>query len=287
MYKKILWPTDFSKNSRKVIPYLKLFANAFGSKIYILHVVNQLRDLYLSILADPEFYQIAMDKAQQDATKKLKSLGKRFLVSGLKTETFVTLGTPYHEIIKFAEEKKIDLIFLHLRGYNPLESLLVGSTSKRVIHHSKGQVMVVTHQKRRPTIKKILVPTDFSEIAERAITVGIRLAKTFDAELHILHVLELLAYDPAKAKRFLREKDIIHVEREIKKRLKGPKEINVKRHVIRRFEAGAAICEFAEQKRMSLIVMGSHGRSGIEKILLGSVTDKVVGISKVPILIVK
>jgi len=287
MFKKILWPTDFSKNSMKALPFIKLLSLAFKSKVYILHVVEELPEMYLTLVSDLNFYKKARERNLRDSWKKIERLEKRLRKAGMGVKTIVDEGSAYEKILKVSEELNPDLIVLSRRGLNPLESLILGSTSRRILHHAKKPVLMIAEPKRRPTIRKILVPTDLSEFSQRAYPLAAKLSQVFNAEIHLLHVLELFAYDPQKARRFLREKDVLYLNEKIQSKMKPPKGVEVKKHVIRRFEAAAAICEFALQKRMSLIVMASHGRTGLTKLLLGSVTDKVISISSIPVLVVK
>ena len=126
--------------------------------------------------------------------------------------------------------------------------------------------------------KKILLATDGSEQNKKAVTHAIEQAKLSGAELHAVYVLDMKTdYEP---KSYL-SMDLSNVENIAKK-----EGINVKKWIVKGHPA-EEILKLAKEKAADLIVMGSLGRSGIKKILLGSVADKVIRNSSIPVLIVR
>lgn len=126
--------------------------------------------------------------------------------------------------------------------------------------------------------KKILLATDGSEQNKKAVTHAIEQAKISGAELHAVYVLDMKTdYEP---KSYL-STDLSNVENIAKK-----EGINVKKWIVKGHPA-EEILKLAKEKAADLIVMGSLGRSGIEKILLGNVADKVIRNSSIPVLIVR
>lgn len=126
--------------------------------------------------------------------------------------------------------------------------------------------------------KKILLATDGSEENKKAVIHAIEQAKLSGAELHAVYVLDMKTdYEP---KSYL-STDLSSVENIAKK-----EGINVKKWIVKGHPA-EEILKLAKEKAADLIVMGSLGRSGIEKILLGSVADKVIRNSSIPVLIVR
>lgn len=141
-------------------------------------------------------------------------------------------------------------------------------------------------------MKKILVPVDFSTPSENALKVAAKLAQKNNAELHVLHVIEL-AESLFGAEQFnVNDEQIIFFMKLAKKRFSQfldkdyLKDIKTTEHV----EPGStsvAINELVDENQIDMIVMGSSGVSGIEEIVIGSNTEKVVRHSKIPVLVVK
>jgi nucleotide-binding universal stress UspA family protein len=136
------------------------------------------------------------------------------------------------------------------------------------------------------TLQKVLVPVDFAEASDAALIYGRNLAKTFGAELHVMHVLENLFLRPMA-------NDPHAIEAGIASRLAEQISDNDRRTlraitVMRKSDAPAEeIVRYAEQEGMGLIVMGTHGRVKVDHFLMGSVAEKVVRTAPCPVLTVR
>ncbi|MBW1727306.1 MAG: universal stress protein [Deltaproteobacteria bacterium] len=139
-------------------------------------------------------------------------------------------------------------------------------------------------------IKKILCPVDFSEISANALEYAVFLASHHHAELLLLHVVEhlhefehyqILVFTPQE----LSEKMEEHAYEALNKLAEPIKETLKVETVIRQGKAFVEIIKEATEKDMDLIVMGSHGRTGISHMLMGSVTEKVVRKANCPVLV--
>lgn len=141
-------------------------------------------------------------------------------------------------------------------------------------------------------MKKILIPTDFSEQAENALKVAAQLAKKHNAEIYLLHTLELplQKVDPLSTAQNLPEAMYFmklahkHFEELLKKEyLKG---INV-HEIVEFYETFRGVYQVCKKHHIDLIVMGSHGTNSFKEMLIGSNTEKVVRTSEVPVLVIK
>jgi nucleotide-binding universal stress UspA family protein len=135
--------------------------------------------------------------------------------------------------------------------------------------------------------RNVLIPTDGSEAADRAVTRALELARTFDATVHALYVVEPLQtaeYDAGSVYETLRAEGerateaIAERAREADLRVETTVEVGVPHRTI---------LEYTGEHGVDLIVMGTHGRTGLDRYLLGSVTEKVVRLSDVPVLTVR
>jgi nucleotide-binding universal stress UspA family protein len=142
------------------------------------------------------------------------------------------------------------------------------------------------------SLKQILVPTDFSSSSESALQVAAELASRFDSELHVLHVIES-AVIPDSIARFLARKPVKERRTTTAESFAwdvldtGPM---AGRDIVNAAVEGVAaqeICRYAGEHGIDLIVLGSHGNTGLAHILLGSVAEAVVGKAPCPVLTVK
>lgn len=141
-------------------------------------------------------------------------------------------------------------------------------------------------------MKRILIPTDFSKYADQAIQVGAQIAKKNNCEIVLIHMLELpgqmndaITGETSIPEVMLFKRKAVEMLKSIKDRtyLQG---ISIT-EVVRLDGAYDGISTYSNNNDIDLIVMGSHGTSGIEEILIGSNTEKVVRLSKIPVLVIK
>ena len=140
-------------------------------------------------------------------------------------------------------------------------------------------------------MKKIIVPIDFSEYSEYALETAASIAKKHNCELIVLHMLELSNAVYTASRSSIGEEAVFYLklaEQKMSKFLDRPflegLEITP---VIKHFKVFKEINEIVDEQQIDLIVMGSHGASGVKEVIIGSNAEKVVRHSKIPVLIVK
>jgi Universal stress protein UspA and related nucleotide-binding proteins len=147
------------------------------------------------------------------------------------------------------------------------------------------------------SFRKILIATDGSKCSENAILKGMEIAKSMDARVYALYVLDTCAYVPSMLKESVHLgskwdiiKDMIRQEGDdailYAKKVAADKDIDFE-GVIAEGDAAHEILDFAESNNVDMIVMGTLGRGGLQRFMLGSVADKVVRHSNISVLVVK
>ena len=268
---KLLLPTDGSMASEGAAREAINLAKTCGSKLYIISVVE--------IPAfGGEFVETLpkmIEKLETDARGLLESLKERAGKEGVSCEALIYQGVePYKYIVDEAAKNNVEMIIMGGRGKTGLERVMMGSVTAKVIGHAPCKVMVVPKDAKL-TLEKILIATDGSIYSELASREAISIAKRSGGSLVVLSVAKrdenlLVAKESVDIVRKVAEKEGIKVEALT---LKGmPHEV---------------IVNTAAQKKAGLIVVGSHGRSGIERLMMGSVTERVIGYALCPVLVVK
>ncbi|CAA0154015.1 universal stress protein [Tenacibaculum maritimum] len=135
-------------------------------------------------------------------------------------------------------------------------------------------------------MKKIIVPVDFSKHSEYALKAAALLAKKNNSEVYVLHMLDLHEVSMNDSGRFQQEKAAFFLKLAEKKFKDFLKEIHIT-PIIKHFKVFSEINEIADKEDADLIIMGSHGVSGMKEFFIGSNTEKVVRHAKIPVLIVK
>jgi nucleotide-binding universal stress UspA family protein len=140
--------------------------------------------------------------------------------------------------------------------------------------------------------KKIVCPVDFSEFTDGIIKYAVSLAKKYDAELHLFHVIPNLNYfTPYES--FLTPENLVLIEKNIEKEVQKDFEKIIKgidisaKKVIKTGVTFVEIIDYIKEENIDLVVMGTHGRSGIEHILIGSVAEKIIRKSPCPVLTIR
>jgi nucleotide-binding universal stress UspA family protein len=142
--KKILCPTDFSEYSLYALTYAAGFAQQYGAKLILLHVV----DVFLH---DPAYFApYVPDRAmftgyEKDALEKLEGVVKEKVPEGVQTECIVKEGRAFVEIVKSAREKEIDMIVISTHGRTGISHAMFGSTAERVVRKAPCPVLSVKH----------------------------------------------------------------------------------------------------------------------------------------------
>jgi nucleotide-binding universal stress UspA family protein len=141
-YKKILAPVDFSDCSREGLRYAMKFADCFGAKVIVLHVIS---------LPYPCITDVALtDDVRKDAARQMQRFLETMEFRGLKVQTAITSGTPITEICSFAAKKAVDLIITSTHGLSDLKQVSTGSVAEKVVRHAFCPVLVVpSHPKIR------------------------------------------------------------------------------------------------------------------------------------------
>jgi nucleotide-binding universal stress UspA family protein len=195
-------------------------------------------------------------------------------------------GPPFEAIVDTALQGRFDLIVMGRRGLNRFERALMGSVTSRVIGHAETDILVVP---RDATLswERILVPTDGSRHSRAAIEKAIDLARAYKSRLDVVSVVDAAdEFQFAETPGNLRELLAVQARKAVgeARALAAAGEVPAEGFVAEG-KAHEAIASLARDQKTTVVVMGSHGRSGLRRLLLGSVAEKVIGAVSCPVLI--
>jgi nucleotide-binding universal stress UspA family protein len=294
--KKILMPTDFSSSADQALIHAVMLGLALKSEVTLLHIVtlfdesanhssHQFPDL-------ANFYR----ELEQQASSLMRDRSAQNPTLTVHHEV-VRGYSPAEEIIRFASENEFDLIVMGTHGRTGIRHLLLGSVAERVVRSANCPVLTVgkTHAEmvRRMSYQRILVPLDFSQYSKHALNYGVELARQFGSQLDILHVIEEQMhpayYVSGEISLFnlvpdLREKSRAALRDFVQNDI--PATVDFMLH-LRDGRAHTEIIAFADEQETDLIVLATHGLSGLEHFILGSTAEKVVRKANCAVLTVK
>jgi nucleotide-binding universal stress UspA family protein len=197
------------------------------------------------------------------------------------------MGLPHERIVDLSESEGCDLIVMGAKGMLSLDKTLMGDTTAKVIGYSVKDVLVVP-EKKTLGFNKILVATDGSEYSRRAMVRAVDFAEAYDTELYVLSIVEILPEIYSIAPQVVEEK-VKKTEDYIAgiQKLADSHGIKSRGFVRDSAEPYDVINEIAEKEQVGLIVMGSHGRTGLKRFLMGSTVERVIAQAPCPVLVVK
>jgi len=316
MFKRILVPLDGSTRAERALPVAARIARATGGSLLLVQVVNPPIDYSGGLGLAPMMTEQAIEMEMAGATDYLKAVAASPRLSGIKTRTEVSFGLPAQHLIAAAEAHESELIVLCSHGRTGFTRWALGSVAYRIIHHSTVPVLVLHAGEPLPPVShadatcllSALVALDGSPLAEAALAPAAHLvAALASPQRGALHLMQVVKVFPTTAE----EGFVSELNEEALKRAEASLAA-VKEHIQETFrdlnlsitwsvaldadvaDAILGTAEHGEQVEdaegfsgCDLIAMSTHGRGGLERWVMGSVTERVLNTTKLPMLIVR
>jgi nucleotide-binding universal stress UspA family protein len=283
---KILCPIDFSSGSRDALRVAARLAQELDRSLEIVHA------WYLPSFAAGGEYPLPADSIQgmvDDAERGLtEALDEARKMGSGHVATRLLTGPPWERIVEAASPS--DLIVMGTHGRSGISRFLLGSVAEKVVRHASCSVLIARPNPASTPFRHLLVPVDFSECSRRAVDQARALALRTGARITLLHVLELpMVYRNKPSADLFENVDQrvtaqLHEWAELVER---DTQIEVERIVRTGTPAAQAMGILTEDSSIDLVVVGSHGRTGMKRLLLGSVAEKLVRHAGVPVLVAR
>ncbi len=290
----IVIPVDGSEEATRAARRGLELATVVDATVDVLHVVER-KTLRLAASADEE------TRLRERGESILAEIEEIAAELEQPVTTALREGRPGAQICTYADEADATLLVIGRQGMTGLGKRLLGGVTEHVLHRSEVPVFVVPAGDGATTpatdYERVLVPTDGSETAGRAIRRGATIASHCGAAVHVLNVVDLQSAGGAFSAGGLEREFVDRLEArgtEVVDAAAGEiaeaaPDLNVTTDVVRTSGgegAAAGIRGYAADHDVDLIVMGSHGRSNLGRQLLGSVTSALLRTVDVPILVV-
>jgi nucleotide-binding universal stress UspA family protein len=233
------------------------------------------------VITNPAAESVAPDliqAAEEEAHALLQRIHGEALKRGIAAETVVGRGPdPVDELIAAAERERADVIVMGRRGKRGLMKRMIGDATSRAVGKAKCSVLVVM-EGAAMWRKRILLATDGSRFSDAAAVAATKIAELCRLPVTVLSTIrdsfneERAAVADESASRVCEHLRNRNIEAD---------------KVVLRGDPDKLIVETAQAREADLIVMGTHGRTGWERVVVGSVTESVIGSSGIPVLAVK
>lgn len=296
---KILAAVDFSEESDIAVKQALALARQQGAQLTLLHaglVPEQPPGLPESMRAVADDYLRVLDEHLSADRRRLQDLRERLSGQGAEISHMVRDGPPAQAIVAAAAELGTDVIVTGSHGRTGLRRFLLGSVAERVVREARCHVLVArARADNPPQLRRILVPTDFSTHANRALDIAIALAGP-DTRIDVLHCWYLAPFSyPHFAPPIATASQTLSVRETLVGASGAQGAQLMERHRdarcqldfhLREAPAAAGIEEWLSAQPCDLVVMGSHGWRAPTRWLVGSVAEKTVRHANTSVLVV-
>ena len=273
-------------------------ATEHGAGLILLHVLRYPYSASQARYFDADveaYYKKCETLAQIELERLLDTETRRFC----RTRNLVVMGTAYLDIVRVAKEEEVDLVVMPTHSHTGVFNTVTGSVTARVLRLASCPVMTVApeHAEQRAfSVSKIICATDFSDLAKVAVPYAVSIASTYGADLLMLHVSALR--EPHRTNATWRvpspsEDEREAVEHAVREQLdqEVPDSLTagiaIESRVVQGYDVAAEIARTATDEGADLIVLASHGLTGMSRLLLGSTAEKVIRLAPCPVLTVK
>ena len=272
---RILAPTDFSAGGIRALTHASAVAARTGAELHVLHVRVFNRNIYgwAAIPNVEEVERIIADRARQDMDKAIEDLSPA-VVHDVVADTKAAPA-----ILRYVDKHDIDLIVMGTQARKGIGRMILGSVTAEVLRHTPTSVLAIGPEHAVPDdqYQQILAPVDFSGSATASLQQAAAIARQHHAQLSVMHSIEpnasMAFYGLDEPSEGMRQ----HAARALDELLATSELAQAPES--KRIVTGPAedqIVALAREQHSDLIVMGTVGLSGLERLLVGSTTERVL-----------
>jgi len=290
--KKILFPTDFSRCADYAFQHALRLALQYNAELHIFHAMVLFTEDMDKVKREFPEIEEDIEKYLQKYYKNAENLSKDIKVVKTTARGF----SISEEIIRYAADIDADIIVCGTHGRGFLGHFFLGSVAEKIIRFAPCPALTIKQNKKeiKPYTRysNLLIPFDFSQCSKKALTYGVEFSKTYNASLTAIHIVEQPIHPAFYAGGV---KSVFELNPNIEKKAKEnfdniitkiDKDIKYN-FILKEGEIHKGITDFALNNKTDLLIMGTHGLSGIEHFLIGSTTEKVIRRTDIPVLTVK
>ena len=286
MFDRLLFPTDGSDGAAAVFDHVLDVAAAHDATVHVLNVADTTRESVTQLQGR------VVDTLEQAGAETVREAATRASDRGVPTVTEVLQGEPYRTIVDYAETYDIDLVIMPTHGRRGLERFLLGSTTERVVRRSEVPVLTIRPDEDvtvQYPYRNVLIPTDGSDPANAALDVGLDVAGAADAAVHLLSVVDVtsLGVDVRADIQTATLEESAHEIVDTAAERATADGIDPTTAVEFGGSVPRVVRSYVAANDVDLVVVGTHGRTGFDRYVLGSVAEGLVRTAPVPVLTVR
>jgi len=284
MFDSLLVPLDGSDFAEQALPLALSIARRAGSglnlvRAHVVYALNERPFVRLPYDTAAEAEWVKQEQLYLDATARWVAAGSRVAVT-----TALVYGLTVDAILAHAQAGNADLIVMTTHGRGPASRFFLGSVADELIRRAQVPLLLTRPSESAPTLipepvlENVLIPLDGSALAEQVLGPALALAQVMEARCTLLRVVEA-GPDPAG-----RTEEAEGYLKHLIGRL-GGQSLRIQARVVVAAHPAEAIGKEAQAQGSNLIALATHGRGGARRMLLGSVADKVIRGTPIPVLV--
>ena len=274
--KSILVPTDFSDQATYALDLAYDIARHSGAAVKLLNVVESPRGESFNTMGDVTANEgenaVFFVQMVEGAKRRLLEIDNDPKYADVTLEGMVEVGSPYESISRTIVDHAVDLVVMGTQGSSGLEEVFVGSNAEKVVRRADCPVLSVKEPVHADSIKNIVLATNLKGDHQALFAELNKLQQLFDATVHIVRINTPGSFENDR-----------YYKTEMEKFAQQHQLTNYTLNVYNDSDEEDGIIYFAEQIDADMIALGTHGRSGIRRLLSGSIAEDVVNHAKRPV----
>lgn len=284
-FRNVLVTTDFSPASKPAVSAAVDLASASGGRLWIVHVIPP-----IPRGAAPRLYREMGEFLRADAERRLRRLATAAGARGVRARPLLLQGPVHEAVRRVALERRVGLVVVGTHGRTGAARVFLGSVAEKLIATATRPVLAVKRRARRPIPRTVVFATDFSRASGPAWKIALDLARSVGARLRIVHAQvplaegQALRWAYAEAEREL----LADARKRLEALRRSAQRAGMRADILLlRGEPYREISRAARTARDPWVVVGTHGRTGLPRVLLGSVATRVLATAPCPVLTVR
>ena len=272
--KKILVPTDFSKNAEYALKVAAQIAQKSNGEIIVLHMLELPMAGNDALSVSHEIPELMFFK--NAAVAKLDNILEAEYLDGIEVSKLIQFEMAFDGIIKTGEKNNVDLIVMGSHGASGFQEMFIGSNTEKVVRNSNVPVLVIKHEDENFSAEKFVFASDFSDEIKKPFEKVVAFATKFGSHLHLVNINTPNNFKSTKV-----------AQKTMDKFLEGFDLQNYSTHIYNDVNVEKGILHFAKSINADLIGMSTHGRKGISHFFNGSISEDLVNHAKRPVITFK
>jgi nucleotide-binding universal stress UspA family protein len=320
MFKRILVPLDGSPRAMRALPVAARLARTSNGRVVLVQVATAPVDYSACNATSPMLLQETIDAELEVTNRYLERVANTNELAGISVEIMALFGSPAQAILSAASTYPADLIVMCSHGSTGLKRWVMGSVALKLARYSPVPVLILRQDGSIPAYPRsdatrplrVLVPLDGSVLAKAAVLPAAQLVTALAGQgasaLHFVRVVKLPpdieeqsreGLDPVLREQVL-HKAKIYLDSIVRQLREGPlvgTKLSITWSVVIENDAAEGITSVAENGEdaegagafggCDIIAMATHGRGGLQRWAMGSVTERVLGLTRLPVLVVR